>query len=232
MGKIKLDLKKLTNNELIRRCAEDSNNRLLWEEFYLRFDERIWLIVYRESRDRGLAENKDQFSATVQDLVQDVYLNLLKNECKALENFIGASEHSIYTYLGIIARNVVRNHITMLNAQKRPAIQRPSSINQSEFEGDLYAGFREPHENPIEPELDFQTLKDNIELIFDQYIDDKYKERNKLIFKLYFYEGLSPDEIASKLGFEVTSKRVLNLVGELKILLRRELMNRNVEAYL
>jgi len=226
-----LDLKKLTNTELIRRCSEDPQNRLLWLEFCHRFDERIWLIVYRECRDRGLAEKKDQIKQTVQDLVQEVYLKLLKNNCKALTSFIGASENSIYTYLGIIARNVVCNHVTKMNAHKRPNIGK--SLN------DISSGCKDYeifipspiNEETIAQELSFEMLKEEIDLILNQNLKEKYKERNKLIFKLYFYEKFSPDEIASKLGFEVTSKRVLNLIAEIKTLLRRELLNRNVDVY-
>lgn len=226
-----MDLKKLTNNELIRRCAEASCHRLLWAEFYHRFDERIWLIVYRECRDRGLVGKKDQFKQTVQDLVQEVYFNLLKNDCKALQNYIGASENSIYTYLGIVARNAVCNYVTKMSAQKRPNIDR--SLNGAPSGSSDAEGFKIPQANKetIGQELSLEMLKNEIDSILDQTLKDKYKERNKLIFRLYFYEEFSPEEIASKLGFEVSSKRVLNLITELKTLLRRELLNRNADVY-
>jgi len=200
-------------------------------EFCSRFDERIWLIVYRECRDRGLAKQKDQIRQTVQDLVQEVYLNLLKNDCKALTCFIGASENSIYTYLGIIARNVVCNYVTKMNAQKRPNIDKPLNDTSSGFNDYEIFNISQINKEPIEQDLLLEMLKEEIDLILNQNLKDKYKERNKLIFKLYFYEEFSPDEIASKLGFTVTAKRVLNLVAEFKTLLRRELLNRNADAY-
>ena len=227
-----LDLKKLTNTELIRRCAEDPHNRrLLWVEFCSRFDERIWLIVYRECQDKGLAKKKDQIKLTVQDLVQEVYLNLLKNDCKALTSFIGASENSMYTYLGIIARNVVCNYVTKMNAQKRPNIDKPLNDTSSGFNDYEIFKISQINKEAIEQDLSLEMLKEEIDLILNQNLKDKYKERNKLIFKLYFYEEFSPEEIASKLGFEITSKRVLNLVAELKTLLRRELLSRKVAVY-
>jgi len=224
-----LNLKQLTNIELIKFCVANPENRTAWIEFYNRFDERIWLVVYRECKAKNVATNSQQFKQIVQDLVQDVYLTLLRKNCKALSDFKGRSENSIYTYLGTIARNVVRNYITKTIAQKRPQISQ--SLN--DVSGDQHRFPSEDHYYPdyagAEAVFTLEDLREDIEKILNIHLTGKNKERNKLIFLLHAFEQFSPQEIASQLQYPLSAKRVGNIISEIKKLLRRELLQQKMK---
>lgn len=228
------DIKRLTNTELVKLCAQEPGNRKVWVEFYSRFDERIWLAIYRECREKGFTENRSQFHQTVQDLVQDVYLRLVDKNCKALRDFIGVSENSIFTYLGIIAKNVVRNYLTKKGAQKRLSIEK--SIDEviliSEESGEVFIkDVLKSTYIGAEEEFKPEICKEQIEDILDEFLKGKASARNKLIFKLHFYEGFSPEEITKQFGVKISSKRVRNLISEIKKKLRKELLAKNMEIY-
>ena len=125
-----MDIQTLKSNELIQFCARHPNHKLAWAEFYNRFDKTIWLFVYRECIRRGITKGSDQFEQIVQDLVQDVYIKLVEKNCKALYNFIGASENSIFTYLAIIIKNVVLNHVISMSVQKRKSKKKSMNIGE------------------------------------------------------------------------------------------------------
>ena len=221
-----MNIKDLDNVELIRLCAQESSNRNAWIEFYNRFDERIWLVIYRESEIMGITKEDPQFQNTIQDLVQEVYVKLVANDCKALKNFTGASVNSIYAYLGVIARNVVKNHVISINAQKRSLLEKSLDevLTITENGQKIYTKdvIKSP-DSAIEDELSVTILKEEIDNILNKILKNKDKDRNKLIFKLYFYEGFSVEEIASQFNFGLSLKRISNLTSDLKKKLRQEL---------
>ena len=221
-----MNIKDLANNELVKLCAQHLNNRSAWMEFYARFDERIWLVTYRECKQKRIIEHSVPFRQIVPDLVQDVYVRLVENNCKALRDFIGASENSIYTYIGIIAKNVVRNYLIKMGAQKRPAIDKSiddiQSISKNWISKDKLNIVLNDRE---------EDLKEQIEVILDRQLKGRDKERNKLIFKLYMYEGFSPEEIALQKKFSLSAKRIGNIISEIKKELRYQLLEQKMEVY-
>lgn len=229
-----MNIKKLNNNELIKLCARESWNRNAWLEFYSRFDERIWLVVYRNYKTLGLHKRDSQFQMTVEDLVQEVYARLTDNNCKALKEFKGASENSIYAYLAVIARNVVKNYFISINAQKRSLHEKSlddvltiTEDGQKIFVKDV---IKSPYSD-VEDEFAVVILKEDIDDILDKILKNKDKDRNKLIFKLYFYEGFSVEEIASQFNFGLSSKRISNLTSDLKKKLRQKLFEPKMVSY-
>lgn len=218
------NLKTAKNTELVWICANEPGNYSAWAEFCSRFDGRIWLMIYRECRDKELASATNNFHETAQDLVQDVYMKLVEQNCKALKNFEGRSENSIYAYLGIIAKNVVRNHITKKSAKKRPQIG--ASMDDVDFETKFDKNRLSELGYISHLNLEKLTnIKEKIEHILNSKLKNKNKQRNKFIFKLYFYDDFSIDEIASHFGFKLSSKRISNLISELKKIIRQNLKN-------
>jgi len=233
-SQIIVQLKKLKNTELVELCAQTPDNRNAWLEFYHRFDEWIWLVIARECKAKAISRVDFQYQKTIPDLVQDVYVKLVSNECKALKNFVGASENSIYKYLNIIAKNVVKNHLTKIRAQKRPFIKK--SIDEVVIVGEnderisIKEGIRST-DFDVEEEVAVEILQDEIEAILDRILKGKDKQRNKLMFKLHLFEGFSAEEIASQFPFGLTSKRVSNLIADIRRSLRQELLEQRLELF-
>ena len=223
----KVNVRKLTNTQLVKICAQEPGNRDAWTEFCHRFDRQIWLITFRECKNKIDRHSRNQFDQIVQDLVQDVYCRLVENNCKALRNYVGQSENAIYVYLSRIAQNVVNNYVIKMSAQKRPKIDR-SLTELVENHGDkhMHLSSQTVIDEPDE-ELQAEELIEEIENILDDCLTGPDKYRNKLIFKLFFFDGFSANDIAKNFGFRLSPKRVGNILSDLKRIIRRELPQRH-----
>lgn len=230
LGQMTLRPKELTNTELIKLCAHNTRSRELWDEFCARFDERIWLCVYRECRDKKITSNKNEFKLIVQDLVQDVYEKLVAKNCKALLEFQGASENSIYAYLGMIAKNVVRNYLIQKSAKKRPQIAESLDEMLTSAPERLEKDRLKFIDIGNQDDFSFEILREEIEMILDRLLKGADGERNKIIFKLFLYEDLSPEEIAAQLAFPLSEKRIRNIITNIKKMLRQELLAEQMVA--
>jgi len=211
-----MNLKEISHFELINICCQKSQNRDAWIEFCSRYDKHIWLVVFRECIDKDVFVNYSLSKQVVGDLVQEVYMKLVDNDRKALRNFQGAHKNSIYLYLGTIAKNAVRNYLVKMSAQKRPTIE--SSLNDSVLvsnDGDKVTVIEqlESKQNSVEDKIKLKILKEEIDEILDKYLKGRTKLRNKIIFKLHFYEGLTAEEIVTQLNFEISESRVINLIS-------------------
>jgi len=106
-----MKLKEISHSELVNLCSQESKDRYAWIEFCSRFDQHIWSVINRECREKNIFENFSQPKQVMNDLVQEVYVKLIEKDKKALRDFQGRYENSIFLYLGTIAKNVVRNHL-------------------------------------------------------------------------------------------------------------------------
>jgi RNA polymerase sigma factor (sigma-70 family) len=223
-----LDLKQLTNTELIRMCAENPRNRALWAEFYHRFHDRIWGMVYRECQNKGLLANSKNAQQLLEDLVQDVYMKIVEKDCSALKNYVGASDNSIFAYLGIISINVVRNYVTSQRAKRRPNIEKSINDDFSAIKDSYWMLDPNANLNDAEERLALESLLKEIEEVLDDCAKGKDQDRNKEIFKLCVYKGYSAEEVTSKFEFGLSSKRIGNLISELKKCVRKKLLDKGI----
>jgi RNA polymerase sigma factor (sigma-70 family) len=210
---------KLKNTELVKHCANDPTNNEAWLEFISRYEKRIYNTITQECKKSELNNYCFQFIETVKDLVQDVYLKILENDCKALKKFRGDSENSIYSYLNIIAKNVVKNYITKMQAQKRPQIEKSlDDINiLTEADGEAQRNNKiNPGIFSTEQEVTLKILKEEIDYCLAKTLTGKDRTRNKFIYRLYLYDGLSPKEIALLFDFHISRKRIANIIYDSK----------------
>jgi len=200
-----MDFKKLSNNDLIKRCAEESDNRSVWNEFYRRFDGHIRLMVTRycglkHLYGRNLSE----------DLTQDTYVRLVKDDCKRLRNYIGENDKSIYSYLALIARTAVSEYEKKENAQKRQH-RKKSLYDPVDNEGliliDILAN---PYAPLPDEQLMIESLRREVEMILDEIMTGNEKERDREIFFHHVYEGLSAQQISERVA--LSPKRIRNIV--------------------
>jgi RNA polymerase sigma factor (sigma-70 family) len=214
-----MDFKTLKHTRLIKLCAEAPRNEHAWTEFCARFDGHIRLMILRECREKHLSKDKPQFAETFEDLVQEVYFKLVQKNCKALQEFKASAENSIYAYLAIIARNVVRGHLTKEGAKKRRArlvsLEAPAANSLEEGELRVIDTIPSPEPGP-DANLDQESQKREIESLLDKILTGKSKARDKLIFKLYWFEKLSPQQISAYCGIQLSPKRVINILSGIK----------------
>jgi RNA polymerase sigma factor (sigma-70 family) len=201
-------LSELTVINLLQRCAARPIDEAAWQEFVCRYHATIRAFVLRTFNQRIHADIdlKQQFpDGTMEDLIQAVYVKLVNDDGNALERFEGEYDNSIYQYLGIIATNVVRDHFRVVLAQKRPRVT--LSFDQLMEEGDHAIANEGVEIAAPSPELqrDIRVTQNEIEEVLNRVIKGRNSARDILIFKLRFFDGMGPSEIASSLGGELTA---------------------------
>jgi RNA polymerase sigma factor (sigma-70 family) len=224
-----MDLKKLKNTEVVKLCAEEPSNEAVWSEFCSRFHSAIQSSVYRECSQIRILQRSTQSAAVYEDLVQEVYLKLVGGDCRALREFKGSSENSIYLYLGTIARNVVLNHLSSVKAKKRDVVQvsLDSPLEQeADPDGPSLESSIRSRQFDLEEYFKGVSLRQEIEGILSQVVQGKNRARDKLIVKLAIYEGFSAEEIAQRFPVDLSAKGVANTISRLKQLLQQALLER------
>ncbi len=218
-----MDLKILSNTNLVKLCAQEPTNERVWMEFYARFDDHIRLMIDRECRQKQLPIDK-----VFDDLVQDVYLRLVQKNCKALWDYKAATENSIYSYLAVIAHSVVCGYLIKEGAQKRPrhlsSLEAPVAGTPEDGELRLIDTLASPDPGP-DAELDKASERQEIRQLLNQIITGKTKARDQLIFMLYWFEKFSPEQIAAHCGIELSPKRIINIISAIKQRLPRARQN-------
>lgn len=204
------DASQWTVVELLARCTCQPVDEAAWEEFVRRFHQTIRSSVMRtfHRMAKGEADRLPQFpDEHSEDLVQSVYAKLVEDNMRALRQFEGSHDDSIYQYLVIISVNVVRDLFREIKAQKRPKVS--YSLDQ------LLEGEGPPLKDVISG-LDGLPIgrthasftSEEIERALNKAIRDKNRDRDLLIFQLRFYQGMKLDEIARVLGPDVTSAKI------------------------
>lgn len=197
-------------DDLLRRCSNRPPDDLAWSEFVRRFHPTIRANVqrtfHRKARDES--DRRPQFREDViEDLTQLVYCRLVEEQCRALKRFEGEHANSIYQYLAMISVNVVRDHFRETKAQKRPKISHSLEELLEGGDGVLRSEGRLGAESRGGP-----TLED-IENALRRAVGWKHRERDTLIFRLHYFDGLTSDEIIKVMHLDITTIGVNSILN-------------------
>jgi RNA polymerase sigma-70 factor (ECF subfamily) len=201
----------MTAEELIRACAE-SNNGAAWEEFVARFQRPISLSINRTACHWG--KDPAQF---VDDLLQETYLKLCGDKCRALLEFSRLhSDEVVLGYIKTIAINLTHDHFKSLYSQKRGA----GETDQ------LHEGF-----DPAAQSGSFGGPESMDRDVFLKQVDDQLQncaagcnqERDCLIFWFYYMQGMSAKAIAALATMKLTAKGVEAVIFRLTRCVREHL---------
>jgi RNA polymerase sigma-70 factor, ECF subfamily len=197
--------KLLPDPELVRQCGKNLHDAGLWQEFYSRYKRNILLYLLRAFR--MTAGHHDEFVRNAEDWTQEVFKKLVQNDGHVIRSFRGATEGSVKAFLASIALSIVIDQLRAQNALRRKGQAVP--LEQLEEAGSSRG-------DPLAP---FSALLELIDvekaLRTDQ--ESKNPDRDLMIFKLHFVEGLSAREIASIPSLNLTasgSEKVLSRVRE------------------
>lgn len=198
----------LTVHELLILCLQRPPDEEAWREFVHRYHGAIKTSVAKTFHLRASQETdrRAQFpDDLIEDLVQAVYVRLIEDGNRALKRFEGEHENSIFQYLGIIAVNVVRDYFREAKAQKRPKL----SFSLDELLENLGDGamLKEAVSNfdvtlATAPASSL-TIED-VEGALKRSVSRRHRDRDMLIFKLRYYEGLTLEEIKKALALDIS----------------------------
>jgi DNA-directed RNA polymerase specialized sigma24 family protein len=192
---------------LVKACA-GSKDPAIWQEFIRRFQPVIATAVLRTANRFSKPTRQ-----TLDDLVQETYLKLCDDDCRLLRSFESRHPDAIFGFLKVVAGNVANDHFKSALAEKRGA-------GVTEAVPDTAAL------SPVTRAVSSSTSMDRRILL--RQIDDALTvvaagpdlERNRLIFWLYYRDGLSASAIASLPYIKLTTKGVESILLRLTRMIR------------
>jgi RNA polymerase sigma factor (sigma-70 family) len=208
--------------ELFRICAGDRKDSDAWSEFLRRYTAKLKHFIrgtlrqaagYASDRNNSIASGGIQES----DLFQIVIVRLVENDCAVMSRFSGASENDLLAYLAVICRSSVLDTLRRNNALKR----RTSVIEVKEF-FENSTGSRQPKDHSgferIVLAHELISLFTNTLKLYSGQVSD----RDRLVFELHFFDGLSYSQISqckginlSKAGVEKLLRRLVDRIQDL-----------------
>jgi RNA polymerase sigma factor (sigma-70 family) len=216
----------LTVSELLTRCLQRPPDEDAWWEFVRRYHGAIRASVAKTFHSRATqeTERRAQFpDDLIEDLVQIVYVRLVEEGNRALDRFEGLHENSIFQYLGIIAINVVRDHFREAKAQKRPKISFSlDELLENAGDGGMLkeavSGTRESSTGVVST-----FSMDDLEIALNRAVSRKNRDRDALIFKLRYFEGLTLEEIKKALALDISPIGIGSILNRINQKLRIKL---------
>lgn len=181
---------------LIDLLVANPRNEEAWTKFHKRYDLPISRMVNARMKRYGRQYNDVEAG----DFVQKVYERLLQNSGRALRSFHGAGEREFLCYLAQICLNIIKDQrrrqpdTVSLNHSLRSAVEDPKAARD--------------HNPSMEPDqeraVQRRELRDMIVNSLQEVGDGEGARRNRLIFFLRQYRGLSLQEIADLLQLPKT----------------------------
>jgi RNA polymerase sigma-70 factor (ECF subfamily) len=201
----------LSLTEIVCLCADEGDDEA-WQEFVSRVGRPISLTIMRTASRWGQPS-----SSLVEDLVQVTYLKLWEGGCRLLRDFATQRPDAILGYLKKTAANATHDYFKHGHSQS--------------------SGGGEPHvsTSDVDPQAGDQAHGSEQRIAFGIFlheIDEYLKrcpaapdhERDRMIFWLYFRQGMSTKEIASLPTIGLGTKGVGSVIERLKHGVREHLL--------
>ena len=215
-----IEVRLLDPIELFRLCAADRENSDAWCEFLRRYGAKLRYFIHGTLRQAfGYSAHQHDATGGIQesDLFQNAILRLVENDCAAMKRFSGASENDLLAYLAVICRSSVLDTL-----RRNSALKRRHTTPESD-ESVLASAASRRFTDGLEFEREI-LLGEIVSLTQNtiQSHSGNVSGRDRLVFKLHFFDGLSYSQIAqckginlSKAGVEKLLKRLLGRVQTL-----------------
>src|ERR1035441_2514284 len=196
-------------NDLAKACAH-SADAAEWGEFVRRCTPLASLVALRVSRTRVSVSSP----ATVDDIVQEIFLKLCEQERRILRDFEPRGEDSFFGLLRIVTVSVANDYFRRIHSAKRGGKVVTSSLIEEMATG------------PTESTQ--QTARMQQSVLLSQ-LDKKLRsapktisERDRSLFWLYYLQGLTAEEIAKLPAIGLSAKGVESALRRVATWLRAE----------
>jgi|GEM_PF-670796 len=205
--------------DLLKRCSRRPPDDVVWKEFVRRYNATIKSSVVKTfyTKAREETDRKPQFPEDlIEDLVQSVYMRLVEDRNRALDRFEGEHENSIYQYLAMISINVVKDYFREMRAQKRPKVSFSlDALLESSGDSPLLNQTVGRLDGKPMFESDLSFVMEEVEYALKRSVSGKNRERDILIFKLRFYEGLTLEEITRVMNLDISAISVGSILNRI-----------------
>ena len=206
----------MSEEELIRACAQSSDG-VAWDEFVSRFHRAISVSIIRTAYQWAQAPQQ-----VVDDLVQETYLKLCTDKCHLLLEFAVQHPEAVSGYIKMIAANVAHDHFKALHSQKRGSGEVGQLLEDIEPKAGCGSlGGQEAIEREV--------LLKQINQCLETCSEGPDKERDCLIFWLYYQQGMSAKAIAALPTVSLTAKGVESAIFRLTRLVREQIVGQRTQ---
>ena len=201
----------LSLKDVVCLCA-GSPNEEAWEEFVSRVGKPLSLIIMRTAAIWGKPS-----PALVEDLTQVVYLKLWEGGRNLLGQFALERPEAILAYLRKTAANATHDYFRRRHSQSAGGDKAHISTMDVEPEaGREVQGSQE--------KIGFEIFLRQVDEHLKRCLSGPDQERDRLIFWLYFRQGMSTKEIASLPTIGLGAKGVGSVIERLKSSLRDQIL--------
>ncbi len=185
--------------EILTACLETGGEES-WTAFVRRFQPLIASSVIRVARSYGSTD-----PGLIDDLIQETYLRLCKDNYRSLREFKAKHDEAIFGFLKVTATNLARDHFRSRGTQKR----------RGEVEDDGTWG---------EPITTSGSMERAVLLEeFDRRLAVSESDRDRAIFWLYYRQGFTAKDIARMHADSLTESGVESCLHRLTRSLREHI---------
>lgn len=207
----------LSLKDLVCLCAGPRDDNA-WEEFVSRVGKPIGLTIMRTASLWG-----EPSRSVVGDLVQITYIKLWEDGCRLLRDFAIQHPEAIWGYIKKTAANATHDYFKHRHSQSSGGDQPHVSTSDIDPE----AG-QEVHGS--QERIAFGVFLNEIDEHLKHCLTEPDQERDRMIFWLYFRQGMSSKEIASLPTIGLGAKGVGSVIERLKHCLREQILRLRADS--
>ncbi len=219
-------LAQMKHQTLVQELAQSPRNRLVQNEFISRYAPYIRYTITQAIYSFGKPRYCEQMRSLVDDIVNEIFFRLFRNDCRVLAGAELQYESSIFAYLRSMCQNMVRNYVRDYFSHEPLAHSyAPTNWREEETPYDLIEQIPE-EEGPSQFLGMPEACNYAAEIWRKQASFAQHMNRNLIIFKLHFIYGYHYDEIARIKGLGLGESGVGNTIARLKHRLQNEAVSR------
>jgi RNA polymerase sigma factor (sigma-70 family) len=162
---------------LIAGCV--NGEKAAWDAFVREFSP----LVYHTIKKTFNLYHSDPISNSVEDLYQEVFVSLLRDDCKKLRQFRGDRGCTLASWLRVVA---ARETIDFLRKRRLPSVEIPDGLARND------------------PDLSESLIDEEQERLLNQAIQT-LPPRDRILIDLVYRQSLPPEEIAAILKISVNA---------------------------
>lgn len=201
----------LSLTEIVCLCADEGGDEA-WQEFVSRVGRPISLTIMRTASGWGQPSK-----SLVEDLVQVTYMKLWEGGCRLLRDFAVQRPDAILGYLKKTAANATHDYFKHRHSQSSGG----EAPHVSTSDVDPEAGDRA---DGSEQRIAFEIFLGEIDECLTRCSAAPDQERDRMIFWLYFRQGMSTREISSLPAIGLGTKGVGSVIERLKRGIREQIL--------
>jgi RNA polymerase sigma-70 factor (ECF subfamily) len=201
----------LALKDIVCLCAGPRDDEA-WEEFVSRVGKPISLTVIRSASLWG-----EPSRSLAEDLVQVTYLKLWEDGCRLLRDFAVQHPEAILGYLKKTAANATHDYFKHVHSQSFGGDRPQVSTSDVDPEGGNEA-------LGSQGKIAFEVLLNEIDEHLKRGLTGPDQKRDRMIFWLYFRQGMSTREIASLPTIGLGAKGVGSVIERLKHCIREQIL--------